>query len=146
MTDRQPRRKIKRDEANMRIRQRAEDGLQSDFVFIKLIFYLARSIHVRSKMIQYLQRHPQRGGRRRGRMWAGGPPRCRADLLPFTRRGRTICSSGSTWQPLVSGSCESLRWLSFELSGGGGLVGLPSSSPITQPPLIPPARKSYFLL
>ncbi|KAM7366816.1 hypothetical protein PAMP_014760 [Pampus punctatissimus] len=43
-----------------------------------------------------------------------GLPCWLADLLPFTRRGRTVCLSGSAWQPLVSSSCESLRWLSME--------------------------------
>lgn len=52
-----------------------------------------------------------------------GLPHCLADLLLFTRRGRTVCLSGSTWQPLVSSSCESLRWLSMEVGVGGGSEG-----------------------
>lgn len=49
-----------------------------------------------------------------------GLPRCLADLLPFARRGRTVCLSGSTWQPLVNGFCEILRWLSMEVGFIGG--------------------------
>lgn len=154
MTDWQPQRKNQRDQSKMRIRQRAEDGPQSDFVVIKVISYLARPINVRGKTIQYLQRHLQRGGRRRrrGRMWAGvllaaaGPISCRSHgggalFAQVAPHGNHLWAA-----PVKASAGSALSWVCVCVLGGDCKDSLlPHPSP-NHPSSPPSKKKSYFLL